>query len=273
MRKSGLVKKAMVLGLTVAMALGTMVTGNAEGKVWKYSFNTGGVKEVPLYAENSGWIPAYTDYTKEAGYGLEAGYADDCGVYTKQPAVEANTRVATAGADVGLDLDPASEMYAAIGVAVYKDKNGSDLNWYVDLPAGTYKFTIYAGGISSNNTYDPNKIYLQGEVFDKAITNGGPKDGYGLYTLEDLAFERTITLTEATKVEVKASNPNLTGDAAAVYGKDTAGGRAYLNAIVIEEVTADTDVPKTGVVSTVLVCGVVALASAGVAVITRKKED
>ncbi len=52
----------------------------------------------------------------------------------------------------------------------------------------------------------------------------------------------------------------------------TKGIKIY--AITVGEVAKqDSSVPKTGVVSVAAICGVVALASAGVAVVTRKKED
>ncbi len=270
MRKStNLMKKVVVLGLTVAMALGTMVTGNAEGKVWKYTFNDGGSKEVA--APSAEWLPGYNEYTAEAGYGIEGTYAGGGAVCWAQP----STKTDLNGALVGLDIDFTTDLGMGIGRFIYKDKNGTDLKFYVDLPAGTYKFTVYAGGASSNEVYNPNTIYINGEGFDKTSVNGGPKDATTLYKIDDIKFEKTITLTEATKVEVKASNPVLSGDAAKVWNesKDSAGGRAFMSAVVIEEVAADSNVPKTGVVSTALVCGVVALAGAGVAVATRKKED
>ena len=267
MRKSGLMKKVAVLGLTVAMALGTMVTGSAAGKTWKFTVNDGTAKEaVPT---GSDWVVIKeTVYSKELGYGLNVVPEKDAGVYTMQ----ASAKEELAGAMVGLDVDVTSDIYAGICRAAYADKNGTDLVFTMDLPAGTYKVTCYAGGISSNNTYDTNKIYINGELVDKAMTNGGPKDGKVVYKVEDLAFEKTVTLIEAGKVEVKAANPKVDN---AETGK-TDGGRAYFNAVIIEEVaaTASTDnVPKTGVVSVAAICGAVALAGAGVAVVTRKKED
>ena len=262
MRKS-IFKKVVVLGLTVAMALGTMVTGNAAGKTWKFTMNDGTAKEaVPTSAE---WIVLSDVYSKDKGYGLNVVPAATAGVYLMQASAKEDLN----GAMVGLDIDVTSDIYAAICRAAYADKNGTDLILTVDLPAGTYKVTCYAGGISSNNTYDTNKIYINGELIDKPMTNGGPKDGTKTYTIEDLAFEKTVTLKEAGSVEVKAVNPKVDN---AETGK-TDGGRAYFNAVVIEEVAADSNVPKTGVVSVAAICGVVALASAGVAVVTRKKED
>ena len=272
MRKSGLMKKAVVLGLTVAMALGTMVTGNAaEGKVWKYTFNDGGSKEVAAPSAESGWIAGYTEYSKEAGYGLEGSYAGGGAVCWLQP----STKEELNGAMVGCNIDFTTDLGMGVGRFIFKDKAGADLKFYVDLPAGTYKFTVYAGGASSNEVYNPNTIYINGEGFDKTSVNGGPKDCKVQYEVDDLKFEKTITLKEATKVEVKASNPVLSGDAAKVWNesKDSAGGRAFMNAIIIEEVADTAVVPKTGVVSVAAVCGVVALAGAGVAVVTRKKDD
>ncbi len=269
MRKSGFMKKAVVLGLTVAMALGTMVTGNAAGKTWKYTFNDGTAKEaVPAGAD---WVYVNeTLYSKETGYGLNVVPAGAAGAYVKQ----ASTKEELNGAEIGLDIDVASDLWSGICRAAFADKNGTDLVFSADLPAGTYKITVYAGGISSNNTYNTNKIYINGELIDKAMTNGGPKDGTKVYSVDDLTFVKTVTLKEAATVEIKAVNPKVDN---AETGK-TDGGRAYMNGIVIEEVTAaaattDKVVPKTGVVSAAAICGAVALAGAGVAVVTRKKED
>ena len=271
MRKATRFKKAaVVMGLTLAMALGSVITGSAaEGKVWKYTFNDGGSKEVAAPSAESGWIVGYTEYTKEAGYGLEGSYAGGGALCWAQP----STKEELNGALAGLDIDFTTDLGMGIGRFLFKDKNGTDLKFYVDLPAGTYKFTIYAGGASSNNVYNPNTIYLQGKAFDHTSVNGSYKDCSTVYSIDDIKFERTITLKKATKVEVKASNPVLSGDAAAVYGKDTAGGRAFMSAVVIEEVKADTSVPKTGVVSVTAICGVVALAGAGVAFVTGKKKE
>jgi len=266
MRKSGLMKKVAVLGLTVAMALGTMVTGSAAGKTWKFTFNDGTAKEaVPTSAD---WVVLSDVYSKDKGYGLNVTPAANAGVYTLQ----ASAKEELAGAMIGLDIDVTSDIYAGICRAAYADKNGTDLVFTMDVPAGTYKVTCYAGGISSNNTYDTNKIYINGELVGKAMTNGGPKDATKSYKLEDLTFEKTVTLKEAGQIEVKAANPKVDN---AETGK-TDGGRAYFNAVVIEETAATAskdNVPKTGVVSVAAICGAVALAGAGVAVVTRKKED
>lgn len=261
-------KKAVVVAMTAAMVLGSVMTANAaDAKVRKFTFNDGTAKEA--VAPGADWIVVNNlVYSKELGYGCNVATAGGAGVYNKQVAAEANTKV-QAGSEIGLDVDITSDLWSGICRACFADKNGTDLIFNVDLPAGTYKFTIYAGGISSNNTYDTNKIYLQGEVFDQAAVNGGPKDGTGVYKVEDISYVRTITLKEATTVEVKASNPKVENKET---GK-TDGSRAYMNAIVIEEVAADADVPKTGVVSATAIMGVVALAGASVAVVSRKRKE
>lgn len=262
MRKTGLMKKVAVLGLTLAMAFGSVMSVSAaSAKVWKFTFNDGTSKEGPV--PGADWIIVNSlVYSKELGYGCNVATAGNAGVYTKQVAADTNTKV-EAGAEVGLDIDITSDLYSGIARGAFADKNGTDLIFNVDLPAGTYKITVYAGGISSNTTYDPNKISIQGETFDKTAVNGGPKDGSGVYTVDDISYVKTITLTEATTVEIKASNPKT----------DDGGSRAYMNAIVIEEVATDSSVPKTGVISATAIMGVVALAGTSVAVVTRKKKE
>lgn len=270
MRKSGL-KKALVLGLTVAMALGTMVTGNAAAKTWKYSFNT----DLGADAQAAGWVNAYSQvYDASAGYGFDAANGWSAGIITKT----ASTSEALAGKEIGLDCADAV-MVDVVTRAVSEVKGDTEVKFYVDLPAGTYDVTVYAGAISQNNTYDFNKIYINGEQivrdFEKDPWNADAKSSKAtLLTLDNIKWTKTITLTEKTKVEIKASNPAV--ENATWFGetKASSGGRAYMNAVEIKEVTASTDkVPKTGVVSTAAICGLVALAGAGVAVVSRKKED
>lgn len=293
MRKSGLMKKVVVLGLTVAMALGTMVTGNAaEGKVWKYSFNN-----KTWNADLAGdWVNAYGQvYSSAVGYGFDAANGYSFGVITKQ----ASTK--TELGDIGLDC--ADEVLLnAIAAGAAEQKTDEEVNFYVDLPAGTYNITVYAGGQSQNEVYDGNRIFVNGEEivrnYETDPWNSDTKSSNSkLLTADNLKWTKTITLAAATKVEIKASNPSR---AMTYFGAEkTGGGRAYLNAVVIEEATAgsttetttqapttqaptttpattgktDTVVPKTGVISAVAVCGVVALAGASVAVVTKKKED
>lgn len=274
MRKQGLMKKAAVLGLTLAMALGSaMSVSAANAKVWKFTFNDGTAKEA--VAPGADWIVVNKlVYSKEVGYGCNVETAGGAGVTNKQVAAETNKKV-EAGTEVGLDIDITSDLWSGICRACFADKNGTDLIFNVDLPAGTYKITVYAGGVSWNETYNPNTISIQGVTFDKKAVNGSQKDGDRIYTPEDISYVKTITLKEATTVEIKASNPKLTGDAAKVWNasKDTAGSRAFMNAIVIEEVAADSNVPKTGVISATAIMGVVALAGTSVAVVTRKKKE
>lgn len=259
---------AVATVLSLVLAMGSVITGNAASKVYKYTLNDGTAKEAVEPGKD--WVVVTDVYSKEKGYGLNVVPAGGAGVYNKQVAAEANTKVA-AGSEIGLDIDLTSDLWSGICRAMFADKNGTDLIFNVDLPAGTYKFTIYAGGISSNNTYDTNKIYLQGEVFDQAAVNGGPKDGSKVYKPEDIAYVRTITLKEATTVEVKASNPKVDN---AATGK-TDGGRAYLNAVVIEEVSGGStyNPPKTGDKLPVAAIAVVAVASVGVMVMFAKKRE
>lgn len=268
MRKSGL-KKALVLGLTVAMALGTMVTGNAAGKTWKFSFNNKNFDATVA----TGWTQCLDAYDATKGYGFDEAIGWGAGVIEKTASEKLE------GAMIGLDTTDAVTLNAAYA-GVSAAKGDTEVNFYVDLPAGTYDVTVYAGGISQNNTYDFNKIYINGEEVVRDYTtnpwNADAKSSHGkLLSLDDIKWTKTITLTEKTKVEIKASNPALTN--VKYYGADvaSAGGRAYMNAVEITEVTtASTDnVPKTGVVSTAAICGLVALAGAGVAVVSRKKED
>ena len=268
MRKSGL-KKALVLGLTVAMALGTMVTGNAAGKTWKYSFNT----DLGADAQAAGWVNAYSQvYDASVGYGFDAANGWSAGIIEK-------TASEKGLGDIGLDCADAV-MVDVVKRGVSEVKGDTEVKFYVDLPAGTYNVTVYAGAISQNNTYDFNKIYVNGEQivrdFEKDPWNADAKSPKAtLLKLDNIKWTKQITLTEKTKVEIKAENPTV--ENATWFGetKATSGGRAYMNAVEITEVTtASTDnVPKTGVVSTAAICGLVALAGAGVAVVSRKKED
>ena len=273
MKKSGLMKKVVVLGLTVAMALGTMVTANAAtGKVWKYSFNNKSFDATVA----TDWTHCLDAYDATKGYGFDEAIGWGAGITTKK----ASTSSSLNGAMIGVETDGVDAgLLNAVGAGVSKEKGDTEVIFYVDLPAGTYDVTVYAGGVSCNNTYDFNHIYIDGEeiVRDFATDpwNSDDKSSAStLLTVDDLAWKRTITLTEAKKVEIKASNPADTERM--WFSTQGGGGRAYLNAVVIEEVVAsapDKDVPKTGVVSVAAICGVVALASAGVAVVTRKKED
>ncbi len=277
MKKSGLMKKAIVLGLTVAMALGTMTTGSAAGKTWKFSFNNKNFDETVAV----GWTQCLDAYDAAKGYGFDEAIGWGAGITEKT----ASASEALNGAMIGVETDGAdAATLNAVHAGVSAAKGDTEVNFYVDLPAGTYDITVYAGGISQNNTYDFNHIYIDGvEVVRDYQTdpwNSETKSSRSkLLTLDNLKWTRTITLTEAKKVEIKASNPSLTN--VKYYGSEvaSAGGRAYMNGVVIEEVTssasASTDkvVPKTGVVSVAAICGAVALAGAGVAVVTRKKED
>ncbi len=269
MKKSGLMKKVVVLGLTVAMALGTMVTGNAAGKTYKFSFNNKNFDA----AVATDWTHCLDAYDASKGYGFDEAVGWGAGITTKTASASESLN----GAMVGLETDGVDAgLVNAISAGVSAVKGDTDVSFFIDLPAGTYDVTVYAGGVSCNNTYDFNHIYIDGvEVVRDFATdpwNADTKSAQStLLTVEDLQWKRTITLTEAKKVEIKASNP--ADETRTWFSTTGGGGRAYLNAVVIEEVVADTDVPKTGVVSVAAICGVVALASAGVAVVTRKKED
>ncbi len=274
MKKSGLMKKVVVLGLTVAMALGTMVTGNAAGKVWKFSFNPNCTEE--------GWVTCPTQvYDASVGYGFtEANTFNSWGANYEATASTALPEGTMVGVKVPEDAAGQSLYNAVCGYAAAPYKGAPEMSFFVDLPAGTYNVTVYSGGASQNETYDFNHIYVNGEEivrdFETDPWNADKKSGKAsALEIKNLEWNKTITLTAATKLEIKASNP--ADQTRSWFGAEkTAGGRAYLNGVVIEEVVASTgsdNVPKTGVVSVAAICGVVALASAGVAVVTRKKED
>lgn len=264
-------KIAFVMALVMVFALTSAVSANAADLYSaKYSFNPNCTLE--------GWVVATDAYDAAKGYGFDVASAGPYKV------VEPGTH--SSGATLGYDnvTDPDSvAMFDAIRIGAADVKNDTEVNFYVDLPAGTYDITVYAGGMSQNATYDYNRIFVNGEEIVRDRNSDPWNSDYKtalpsiakLLTIKDLEWNTTITLTEATKVEIKASNP---ADQVGVYGEDTAkvgGGRAYMNAVVINEVAEEAPVapavPKDGESMTVAYIAALAVVSAGAAVLVSKK--
>ncbi len=240
MLKKKLCKKILLLMISLLMILGTAVIGNAsddseaEQKIWKYSFNP------EVTAE--GWIGAYSQvYDDTVGYGFDSANDWTAGIIRKS----ASENVYLNGAMVGVDTEDVDTL-DAISYAVSEYKWDPEVNFYVNLPAGTYNIIVYAGGISRNETYDFNKIYINGEEIVRRYetdpwTTDVKSDRATLLTLEDIQWTKTVTLTETTKIEIKSFNPLVNNVTWFGQTMESAGGRAYLNAVVIEEVSENTD--------------------------------
>ncbi|MBO5227678.1 MAG: hypothetical protein J6B39_01620, partial [Lachnospiraceae bacterium] len=184
------------------------------------------------------WVNAYSqEYEENVGYGFDEVCDWSAGITTKAESVHSSI----SGTLVGVDTDNIDEdTLNAISRAASGYKADPEVNFYVDLPAGTYKVTVYAGGLSNNNTYNLNRIFINGEevVRDFATDpwNADIKSSNStLLTLEDLQWTKRITLTDDTKVEIKSYNPAV----------EAGGGRAYLNAVVIEEAVPGIEVNET----------------------------
>ncbi len=242
MEKSGVYKKLLVLVISIIIVFSTVVIGNAsdnnetEPKIWKYSFNP------EVTAE--GWIEAYSQvYDDAVGYGFDEANGWSAGIITKA----ASEHPFLNGAMVGLDTEDMDTLNA-ISRAVSEYKGDPEVNFYVNLPAGTYDIIVYAGAISRNETYDFNKIYINGEEIVRRYetepwTTDVKSQRATLLKLEDIQWTKRITLTETTKIEIKSLNPLLENVTWFGNAVDSAGGRAYLNGVVIEEVTEeDTDI-------------------------------
>ena len=229
-------KIAFVMALVMVFALTSAVSANAADLYSaKYTFNSACVSE--------GWTNAYSQvYDDATGYGFDAANGWTAGIITET----ASTKV-EGSPMIGLKCDDAA-LVDAISKAVSEFKGDTEVNFYVKLPAGTYDITVYAGAISQNNTYDFNRIFINGEQvvrdFEADPWNADAKSSKAtLLSIEDVQWTKTITLTEETKVEIKASNPTV--ENVKWFGTDyaTGGGRAYMNAVVINEVAPVVEEP------------------------------
>lgn len=156
-------------------------------------------------------------YAEETGYGFVTDAAQinparvgfDLSAYSYDPETEAELFTA------------ASDMAFATDV----------LEFRVDLEAGDYYLTTYASAGYYNATYANNKISISvnGAEFEEV---GIP--AYAGTKLSDLALMTRVSLEEAGSVVIRVDNE---------------GGRAFLSALLIDQVVTEEEVPTEYVTS------------------------
>lgn len=134
-------------------------------------------------------------YSSDVGYG-----------FSEVDGINAGTGVNQAlDATEGVDED----LFAVCGDMAWRL---GELNFKVDLPAGTYRVDVYSGAAKNNNAYNTNHVWVNGDDLGQ-VTKGN--------TVPDLHKTVEVTLTEAGQIEISAKND--------------ATLRAMLNALVITE--------------------------------------
>ncbi len=194
---------------------------------------------------------------------------------------------------------------ASVVKAAGKELNVSSLEeatYNEEVVAGDFTYVATADKSITITTHEEPVVAEDGKEFTKVMSFGGGanqikfKASKGekivVYVLSTGSDAREVGLYSATEVDEAGKNMLLAKNP--IPGKEspigaatfeapadgeyfiatvTKGMRVYYLSVGDVATKQDSSVPKTGVVSVAAICGVVALASAGVAVVTGKKED
>lgn len=148
------------------------------------------------------FLPGTDAYSDALGYGLTSRE----NLVVKGPGTK---QAFTGGSDSNLDI--------ACNDTAYIDSKTDPMEFVVDVVAGSYTVTVYAGGLEDNSTYKPNVITIN-DGTEYSVKNGA------ITNVDEIAISENIILKEDGQINIKAKNT---------------GGRAFMNALVIEGVAAE----------------------------------
>ena len=196
--------------LVESVSTGDLKTGTVGGDE---EVEPEGPKEPEIIGWKDGAVIGQYDFSSKNGVGegftaiQVAEYSEEVGYgFTNSGTIKANA--------VGVVVSPVdSENVTAIETAC-KDLTyalDGNLNFVVDVPAGSYRVDVYAGAAVKNNAYNNNSISVNGTELGVVSQSAA---------VADMLKTTTVTLEEAGQITITATNE---------------GQRAFLNAVVITE--------------------------------------
>ncbi len=170
----------------------------------KFNFGEGSPQNFILVNNN-------TAYDEKLGYGI----SNYVGTYNK----------AGVNSYAGFANETDTELKTAVSkIGFYQNTDEAEMEFSVDLEAGSYKIQVYAGGVDKNASYRNNMIYVN--VGDENSDTGQPAKVGNRDVYETAAgiicSEKDIVLDKDSIIKIKASNTN-SGNTP----------RAFINAVVI----------------------------------------